>query len=34
MIISELEGSLFSALIKIGGIRIEDEALIKLHMNY
>lgn len=34
MIISELEGSLFSALIKIGGIRIEDESLIKLHMNY
>ena len=34
MIISELEGSLFSASIKIGGIRIEDESLIKLHMNY
>lgn len=34
MIISELEGSLFSASIKIGGIYIENDILIKLHMNY
>lgn len=34
MIISELEGSLFSASIKIGRVYIEDDILIKLHMNY
>ena len=34
MIISELEGNLFSALIKIGGVYINDDVLIKLHMNY
>lgn len=34
MIISELEGSLFSASIKIGGVYINDDVLIKLHMNY
>lgn len=34
MIISELDGSTLSMLIKINGIRIEDEGLIKLHINY
>lgn len=34
MIISELEGNLFSASIKIGGVYINDDVLIKLHMNY
>lgn len=34
MIISELEGSLFSTSIKIGGVYINDDILIKLHMNY
>lgn len=34
MIISELEGSLFSASIKIGGVYIEDDILVKLHMDY
>ena len=34
MIISELEGSLFSASIKIGGVYIKDDILVKLHMNY
>lgn len=34
MIISELEGNLFSVLIKIGGVYINDDVLIKLYMNY
>lgn len=34
MIISELEGSLFSASIKISGVHIEDDILVKLHMDY